>query len=53
MAVFQRMFSDFAAFQLAGVFSAPAAMPEACAPRNCGQFCAAVADAKTKRQREV
>jgi hypothetical protein len=52
--VFQTTFSDFAAFQLAGILPAPAATPEACTPRNCGQLsCAAAAFAKIKRQREV
>src|SRR5918998_4221348 len=53
MAVRHKTFSDFAAFQLTGVRLAPVATPEAFTPRNCGQFCACDADAKTRRQRMV
>jgi hypothetical protein len=38
--VFQRTPTDFSPSQLTGAFCALTATPEACAPRNCGQFCA-------------
>src|SRR5690349_18016854 len=42
--VFHAMLEDFSTSQLTGGFI-PSATPEACEPRNDGQFCAYVADA--------